>query len=138
MPYAIIDLASGNMVSLVSETKYPFSGIEEEWLEPGDDNLPLPAGWPENFYPVFLFDQEAEIIVASLARGKAVSINERGWVNIGEGQEKFQLKQFQVELVFLGAAFDHLSFTGGEISRNEYMERRRQRGRQIDQIIAEQ
>ncbi len=137
MPYAIIDLDDGNRLALVSSKMYPFPGIEEEWLEADDVMPPLPVGWPENFYPVFLFEDEAVKIIAALEDGKAVSINERGWVDIAEGQERFCLKQFQVEIVFLGAALDHLCFVGGETSFNEYREQRRQRDQQINKIIAE-
>lgn len=47
MSYAIVDLDdrdnNGCRVAMISKECYPFVGIEEEWLEEGEDDPSLPV-----------------------------------------------------------------------------------------------
>lgn len=142
MPYAIIDLAdkseNGCRVAMVSEAQFPFAPIEEEWLEEDDELPPLPPGWPEKSYAVFLSEREALKIAAALAIKEPVFMDSIGYANIGEGEslERFRLEAFRTEAVFLGAALEHLLFVSGKISRQQYQECRQSRQQQLNKITS--
>lgn len=140
MPYAIVDLddrgSNGCRVAMISEARYPFAPIEEEWLEEEEPDPPLPDGWPENSYAVVLSNLEALKILAAMEIGKTVRIDSVGYANISDGEslERFRLEAFRRETAFLGMALDHLLFVGGAISRQQYQECRRLRERQLNEI----
>lgn len=144
MLYAIVDLDdrgnNGCRVAMISESCYPFVPIEEEWLEQGEENPPLPEGWPENSYGVVLSDLEALKIFNALETGKQVYIDSVGYANFGDDDflERLRLEEFrrqrQTEIVFLGAVLDHTLFVSGQISRQQYHGCKQQRRKQLNEI----
>ncbi len=144
MLYAIVDLddrsRNGCRVAMISEECYPFVGIEEEWLEKGEEDPPLPDGWPKNSYAVAISNLEALKILAAIEAGRAVYIDSLGYANFGDDDppERIRLEGFirqrQTETIFLGAVLDHTLFVSGEISRQQYQECRQQREKQLNKI----
>ena len=139
MPYAIMDLSDEGKVKLVSKDMFPFPPIEEEWLDLENEQLPFPPGWPENYYPVPLFGEEAEKISAALDAGKIVRIDRAGYAHIGEDmeQELFKLRECALGTAFLGAVLDHTLYASGEISHKWYQEARQFREKQLNEILGE-